>query len=233
MINHKSFVGFCLAVLCFAGASSAFAGPIVYLSMNRSVDVVGTLINTEDDGSFNAIATNDVSWAAQDSFADGWSIGGSGFATTTQRTNAPNDYSESGVDSTFRLDEAYQASFYVSLLAFESGQAIGTLYDYAAGEFLSAEYLYDGSGVASFQGVLAPGMYNVTLYANGSRNSATPPGATTPTASFDGGLTLTPLSAAPVPEPASMTMVGLGLVGAGLRRLKSRRKPTPTVLTRQ
>jgi hypothetical protein len=76
-----------------------------------------------------------------------------------------------------------------------------------------------GTTQMTFDGTLLPGTY---LFSMGSSSFANRDARIfTSAASFDGGLTLTPIEGTELPEPASLTLVGLGFLSVAARKWRT------------
>ena len=159
--------------------------------------------------------------AFQDSLIGGGFAGGSGEVTAEDPLGSVLG-TESTLYTGFELDQDYQAEFMVDLFASGRSNAYASLVNSDTGNALVMRSIMGDSETTSFFGILSVGRYELLMGADTlTDNPLGEPFAGS--ASFNGGLTLTALDAAPVPEPASMTMLALGLIGAGARRLRTAR----------
>ena len=212
-----------LVVFCgLAIASPALAGPIIFFSQDRYVSAGGSTTATTSTGSFVATESS-VEWfgqslASQTTVIGSPFIGGAGLAEANITFFGFDTYSV--LRSTFILDESYTANLAVTLVATgQNGFAdvallnLDTFSQYTLTAFNSTQ-------IATFSGTLTPGRYFFQLMATVADLNEGGTEQFSGTASFNGGLTLTPLDAASVPEPASMTLVGLGLAAVWRCRRK-------------
>lgn len=145
-------------------------------------------------------------------------FGGSGFSEI-QDVPGSELWTSSGAayGAFFEIDEPYLAQLNVELFE-TTGSALTRTTLYYRPDITTV--VWDvfgtpGTTLVSREGVLVPGRYHFTLDArtNGSLSDHA-------AASFSGGLMLTPIGGAEVPEPATMTLFGLGLAATVWRRRK-------------
>ena len=123
------------------------------------------------------------------------------------------------------IDAAYLADLAVELAVTGSGFASTALLVTTENPFYSlwVDRIFDGTASVTRQTILQPGQYHFEL---GARNNLSGGPNASGSASFGGGLTLTPLNSppenpAPVPEPGTMMLMGTGLLIA-VKKMRQR-----------
>lgn len=212
-MNRPSLILALLAVLVVP--HSANAATVIFFEENRQIAVNGVVQSNGDAGFWSSSLTQSNAAASQTSTISTDFIGGFGFA---QRLDQPSASASSFLATNFTIDEAYIA--YLNVELFESGMGFTRVFLQSRTspfELIWNDFGETGSTTIMRDTLLAPGTYQFSLDArHGYPFSAS--------ASFDGGFTLTPVSAAPVPEPASMTLFGLGMLGVAARKLRGRQR---------
>ena len=193
---------------------------------NRSVAVVNP-IGTETAGA-DQVSHDAITTAGVTSFAATAST--TAFATTV--TGDPKDFQQALGTSQYRviftLTDAYDyvLSSTGASTTTDMGDAINTFFTFNVydASFTAVASLY-GSGndanILTGSGTLDPGTYQLdarsqTIIRTGA-NSAGPGGTSTANIAFQ--LALTPVAA---PEPTSVVLLGVGLIGAGVSRWRKR-----------
>ncbi len=118
-------------------------------------------------------------------------------------------FTETELSVSFQLFEPYAARVDLELFA-TNAQALVTL-DNANPGLLYGRFVNFDRVFLRDRFTLRPGVYDFLISTRGSLATGDVSGAW-----FDGGLTLAPLSE--VPEPATITLFGLGLFGVGVRK---------------
>jgi hypothetical protein len=192
---------------------TANAATIVFFDENRSINASGVVQSSGDAGFWSASVSQNGATASQSTTISSSFVGGTGFA---QRPDVDTAFASSFFGTSFTIDAPYMAHLDVDL--FESG--LGFTRVFLQNRTSPYELIWNDFGDPGLTTImrdtlLGPGTYEFFLDASHGYPFSS-------TASFDGGFTLEPISGTEVPEPASMTLFGLGLCGVAARKLRGR-----------
>ena len=222
----KHTVTLVLLVAALTTAESASAGPIVFSRHTVSSSRMAFNITRLSSGPWSR-SLDGVNDAAQDTVISSGFIGGSGFA---EGIVGAGGSTLAELRTSFVLDLISHGSLDVRLFqAGEGGFTRATLSNRDGTMRLNAFSdggLFSDGGAAELMAelTLPRGTYDFFLIAN----SAVIPGfADYGFASFNGGLTITPMEV--VPEPATFTLFGIGLAAAAIRRRRMAGRPQATM----
>jgi hypothetical protein len=204
-------------------APVAEAGPIVYFDMMRSVSLFGQHFENTTTGQWDVLKSTVLPLCC---LADHRSnIGQLGIraqfnmAILSNSDTGPSVNNISQLFTSFALDVPYLADLDFGLGATDSAHTEGFLYD-QTNDIMLAELILDaGFKGLTYEGVLQPGLYSLYLLTQVSA----PAGKYFGHGQVSGNLDLTSQDPAVIPEPATMTLFGMGLVATAWRRRHTNR----------
>ena len=210
-----------VVLLAVVFVPAAEAGPIVYFDSYRSLNVNGTLFENTTAGSWSVndpgpgFNRSHFSWIGQP-LLFGERINANSVLFSGARDDPQNLSTYTDLFTSFALDVPHTATLDVGLSGRNDGYAEGFFYNETAQMMLAQIVVDEGSRRMQYQGLLEPGVYSYYLFAQIIDTGRFPDSS----AQFAGDLRLTPPS--PVPEPATMTLFGVGLAATVWRRRKMR-----------
>jgi hypothetical protein len=190
------------------------AGPIVYFDTYRSLSANGQLLESTDTGQWwRSLPVNNGSAEHRSEILQ------SGIRATVNLAALSNTSGSAGADlssqlfTSFEIDVPYSASLDLGLSAIgDPAYLEGYFYDQNTQTMLAEVVVDSGIGRLLYEGVLEPGLYSFYLL---SQVNA-PAGPYFGHGTINGDLALEPF--APVPEPATLTLFGMGLAATAWRR---------------
>ncbi len=208
---------FLLALVC---GPVAEASTIVLFGSERSVVVNATSHAFHGQGAWSEsrgqlVGGDTQVFARQDSMISAAFLGGTGVAEVTALSGAGSDtFASSNLRSLFTITEPYLATLDVEFDVDWTDAAAASLRlertDGILGPPLFEAFGQpDASTLITQSLLLLPGTYAFQMLTFATLSESV---------SFAGGLTLEPLTATAVPEPATITLFGLGLAAAAWRR---------------
>jgi hypothetical protein len=142
-------------------------------------------------------------------------MGGTGTVTVISAPNAEDTvFGRSTLFTEFTLFQHYTADLTIDLFS-ENGLTLAVLRAFDGSVHWNA-FTNDGLVTLERHGTLLPGRYSFRIDADASSSPAFSEGQST--SSFNGGLTLTPIVGTEIPEPATLSLFGIGLLGAAVRK---------------
>lgn len=231
-MNHMRSASLVI-LLALASAPAAEAGPIIYFDTYRSLDVNGTMFENSSagfwsvfhrDGNTNGSQMTNIGEARIDPQGHPYElIRGSGNLNSA-RLDAANLSTD--LFTSFMLDSPYSASLDAFVSARDAGYAEGYLFDETTQTMLAQVMVETGTARLQYEGILEPGLYSYYLFAQ-----LDTPGTTNDhRASFGGDFELRQFT--PVPEPATMSLFGLGLAAVWRKRQRQQAAAMPCDGTR-
>jgi hypothetical protein len=207
-------------------SQSAIAAPIILFDAERRAGVNGSGTFTDELGvwSYSQTGTNASGTASvfHDTNLSAGFIGG-----TASGTAQSHDFGNVGAGTQlfvdFTLGQSFMADLDLLLSAADGGYAaVGLKHRIDGLDYdLVRHFVRNDTEQIDYTAILEPGWYRFFLDAQAGATFAR---FTSADASFNGGLTLTPIGPPPVPEPASMLLLGSGLAAIAAKRYRRRKR---------